>query len=316
MKHTTNLGNDQKKILVIGANGFLGKNLLQFSNKVPTSKQTFSFLAADLEKSHIPSENQYYYINITNRKDTIKKILHLSPDIILLTAALTDVDYCEEHKKLATKINIEGPKNVINACKELGSKLIFLSTDFVFDGTKKVGTYSEEEIPNPQSHYAKTKYQAELTIMNSDIDYLICRTAVLYGWNPDKLNFITWVLDKLRKKEKISILTTQINNATFVRNLAHILIKLLEIDAKGIYHTAGDGALSRYQMATKCAEIFSYNKNLITPIDFLQQKAKRPNNAGLDISKVKQLLGAELQIYSLEDGLKYMKNHRIEQYNS
>jgi dTDP-4-dehydrorhamnose reductase len=96
-----------------------------------------------------------------------------------------------------------------------------------------------------------------------------------------------------------------------VKNLAEILIKLIEKDAKGIYHTVGDCALNRYEMALKCAEVFNLKKELISPIESIEQKAIRPKNAGLNISKLKRLIGSDLKIYNLDDGLNYMKNHRL-----
>ncbi|MFX0186813.1 MAG: SDR family oxidoreductase [Candidatus Hodarchaeota archaeon] len=300
-----------KSVLVIGANGFLGSNFLRLNIEKEIQSKNLFFIAADLYNKNIDKYIPFYFIDITNPEDCFKKIIKIDPDIILLTAALTDVDKNETEKDLATKINTEGPKNVLKACEKINSKLIFMSSDFVFDGTKKKGLYTEDDIPNPICHYGKTKYDAELALLKSNIDYLICRTAVLYGWNKNKLNFITWVLDKLDRQEKISIVANQTNNATFVRNLAEIIIKLIEKNAKGIYHTAGDGTLSRYEMALKCAEIFNYNKDLIYPIDNLNQIAIRPKNTGLDISKLKKLLASDLKIYSLEDGLKYMREFRI-----
>ena len=222
---------------------------------------------------------------------------------------MTNVDQNERDKRFATKINVEGPKNVIRACKQIDSKLIFMSTDFVFDGEKK-GYYIEDDIPNPISHYAKTKLDAELAIINSDIDYLICRTAVLYGWNKEKLNFVTWVLKKLQNNERINIVTNQINNPTYVRNLAEIILKLIEKKASGIYHTAGDDALSRYEIAIKCAEVFEHDKKLINPIGSMNQVAIRPKNASLNVAKLKSFLGSELKSLSLLEGLKDMKNRR------
>ena len=124
-----------------------------------------------------------------------------------------------------------------------------------------------------------------------------------------RLNFITWVLKSLKENKKISITTEQKNNATYVPNLSKILLKLIEKDAKGIYHTAGEGGLTRYEMALKCADIFDYEKSLISPVKELKQKAYRPKNAELDISKLKNFLGSELKILSLEEGLKLMKNN-------
>jgi len=299
-----------KKILIIGANGFLGYNIFQFRNYREIKEQDFSFIAADINNSNLSKDIQFYHINITKSEDCVKKILKISPDVVLLTAAMTDVDKNEYDKQLASNINTKGPKNVLKACEIINSILIFISTDFIFDGTKK-GLYNEQDAPNPLNYYGKTKYEAELALINSNIDYLICRTAILYGWNKNKLNFITWILNKLASNEKISIVTTQMNNPTFVRNLAEILIKLIEKDAKGIYHTAGDATLNRYEIALKCAEIFDYDKDLIIPIKFFKQRAIRPKNAGLDISKLKRLIGSELKISSLEDGLNYMKNYKL-----
>ena len=272
MKPNIKIDSNLKKILIIGANGFLGTNVIQF-------------------------------------RDRNKKIVEISPDVILLTAAMTNVDQNEIDKEFAIKINTEGPKNVLAACKKIDSKLIFMSTDFVFDG-KKQGNYTENDTPNPLSHYAKTKFDAEQAIIHSEVEYIICRTAVLYGWNPQKLNFITWILKKLSNNEKLTIVTNQINNPTYVKNLAEIILILVEKDTGGIYHTVGKVSLSRYEMALKCAEIFNYNSNLIIPINEINQKAIRPNNASLDITKLKRLIGPDINIYSLGEGLKDMKINR------
>ena len=307
----TNIIDDKKlqKILIIGANGFLGKNILRTRHKNKTLSEEFTFIAADLQNDNIEENLPFWFIDITNDNDTLKKIIKISPDIIILTAAMTDVDQNEREKDLATKINTDGPKNVIEACKKLDAKLLFLSTDFVFDGFKQ-GYYTEEDIPNPLSHYAKTKNDAELAIIQSDIDYIICRTAVLYGWNSEKFNFITWLIDKLEKNEHVKLVKNQINNPTYVRNLSEIILKLIEKDAKGIYHTVGSEALNRYEMALKCAEIFYLNKELINPIENFIQLAIRPKNAALDVTKLKKILGSDVAIFSLLDGLKDMKQIR------
>jgi len=300
-----------KTLLIIGANGFLGSNILQLRKIKEVRDLDYQFIAADIENSNVPIDVAFYHLNITNLQDTLKKIEVISPDVVLLTAAMTDVDQNEVDKDLATTINTVGPKNVLEACKKPDSKMIFMSTDFIFDGISKEGNYNERDIPNPLSFYAKTKYNAEQAIINSEIEHIICRTAVLYGWNKDKFNFITWIIDKLQKNEPIQIVTDQLNSPTFARNLAEIILKLIEKDAKGIYHTAGDCTLNRYEMAIKCADIFNLKRELISQIESFEQKAIRPKNAGLDISKLKRLVGSDLKIYDLDDGLNYMKNHRI-----
>lgn len=298
-----------KKLLLIGANGFLGTTILAIYKKNKKLQEKYSIIAGDISKENITADVEFYTIDITMQERIQSKIAKINPDLIILTAAMTDVDQCERDKNLATKINFLGPKNVINACKSINSKLLFISTDFIFDGTKN-GLYKEEHIPNPQSHYGKTKFHAELAILYSEIEHLICRTSVLYGWNPNKLNFVTWILDNLEKGNPLSIVTNQINSPTHVENLAKVLLKLIEENARGIYHTAGASSLSRYEMAVKCAEIFNYDINLITPIDSLKQHAQRPQNAGLDISKTRKLLPSEMKIFTFEEGLIYMKTKR------
>jgi dTDP-4-dehydrorhamnose reductase len=298
-----------QKILIIGANGFLGKNILLTRHKNKKLSQESTYIAADLQDNNIEEKIPFWFIDITNENDTFKKIMNLSPDIVILTAAMTNVDQNEREKDLATKINTNGPKNVLKACKKLDTKLIFLSTDFVFDGYKQ-GYYTEKDVPNPLCHYAKTKNDAELAIIQSEMDYIICRTAVLYGWNSEKFNFITWLIDKLEKNESVNLVKNQINNPTYVRNLSEIILKLIEKDVKGIYHTVGSEALNRYEMAIKCAEVFYLNKELISPIENFIQLAIRPTNAALDITKLKKILGSDVPIFSLLDGLKDMKKIR------
>ncbi len=311
MKNNIKIDKNSKKVLLIGANGFLGSNILNLKNSKESIHQNLLFFAADLKNTRVIRNIPFYHLDITDSTFVSNTIAKISPDVIILTAALTHVDQCEINKSLATQVNVEGPKNVIEASKKINSKLIFISTDFIFDGTKEKGSYySEFDPPNPLNYYAKTKLEAEQQIVNSEIDYLICRTAVLYGWNNEKLNFITWMLKNFEQNNKISIVKDQINSPTFIRNLAEIIIKLIEKDARGIYHTAGDSMLSRYEMAKQCAEVFGFSNDLIEGIDNLKQKATRPKNVGLNINKLKNLLGDELKIYKFEEGLRYMKRHK------
>lgn len=300
-----------KKILIIGANGFLGRNLLQVYNTNSEYKKSFSIITSDLTKTNISPKFPFFQLDITDPGKVDEIIEKILPDIIILTAAMTDVDQCEEKKDLARRINFYGPKNIVEACKKFNCKLVFLSTDFVFDGEKTDSLYNEQDIPNPQSYYGLTKFHSELAIIYSEIDYLICRTAVLYGWNETKLNFITWILNNLKNGKKLNIVTNQINSPTYVKNLAEIILDLIKKNRHGIFHTTGDSALNRYEMALKCAEIFGYDKSLISPIPNLKQKAKRPKNAGLDVKKLKNSLNDTVKIYTIENGLKEMRETRI-----
>ncbi|MHA1285065.1 MAG: SDR family oxidoreductase [Promethearchaeota archaeon] len=311
MSDNIKIDDSKKKILIIGANGFLGRTLIKYKNKNPIIDDEYSIIASSLNKKIFPQEIPFYNVDITNSKSVNKLFDKINPDIVILTAAMTNVDLCEIQKERATLVNYKGTLNVIKAIRNLDTRLTFISTDFIFDGKKKNGLYNENDKPNPISHYGLTKYMAEQALFESKIDFLICRTAVLYGWDDYKLNFITWIINKLRNREKIRIVTTQKNSPTYVINLAEIIYKLIEKNASGIFHTAGDGVYSRYEMAYKCAEFFDFEKENIIPVNKIKQHASRPENAGLDISKLKKFLGTEFKIYSLEDGLLRMKKEMI-----
>jgi len=309
MKKIIKIDKKLRKVLLIGANGFLGANIINLLKSTESLNQKYSLIATDILNNNIPSDIPFYSLDITERNTLFQKVEKIKPELIILTAAMTDVDNCEIKKSLATEINLNGPINVFQAAQKLNIKVVFLSTDFVFDG-KKRGLYSETDEPNPISHYGLTKFKAELALQQTELEYLICRTAVLYGWNEVKLNFITWILEKLHNEEEIKILTNQINSPTYIYNLAEIIFQLIENESSGIYHTAGNKAYTRYEMALKCAEIFEYDQDLIIPIEHFKQKALRPPNGGLDVSKIKHECGNKLKILSLEEGLVLMKETR------
>lgn len=297
-----------QKILVIGANGLLGTKLISLLSNEKYSR-SFNLIAADVQRdlNLIPESVNYKYIDITDKENIDKTFFKIRPNIVILTAAYTDVDGSEDNRETAYEINAVGPGNVALACRRRASKLIHISTDFVFDGEK--GDYSEEDNPNPLSYYAITKLEGEKRVIESGADFLICRTAVLYGWYSNRLNFITWILENLKKGKEITITTDQINSPTYANNLAEILLHLTEYRESKIIHTVGDCALNRYEMALKCAEIFNYSKDLIHPTDSFKQKAIRPKKSSLNVSKLKNILGNKIKVCTLEDGLNFMKNH-------
>lgn len=226
-------------------------------------------------------------VDIREKAVVIRTIEEFKPDVIVHTAALTNLDYCERNKKEAWDVNVEGTRNLVLASKEVNAKFVYVSTDYVFDGNR--GMYKEDDPVNPVDYYAETKYEGE-KIVRALPDHLICRTSVLYGNHP-RPNFVVWCIRELQQNHRINIVKDQYNSPTLADDLAEIIIALVEKDQTGTFHTAGRERISRLDFTKKIADIFNLDYSLVNPIrsDELTWVAKRPMDSSLDVSKVSKI---------------------------
>ncbi|HJH25810.1 MAG TPA: dTDP-4-dehydrorhamnose reductase [Methanophagales archaeon] len=284
------------RLLIIGS-GLLGNNLAKIAVNVFTTSITYNEHPLDIEGC------KSYYLNIANRVDVTTLIQKLNPSYIIHTAALTNVDHCERDKRLAWNINVEGTKHIAETARKINAKLIYISTDYVFDGNK--GMYKEDEPTNPIDYYGETKLEGEKAV-NDLKDYIIVRPSVLYGWNPVKLNFVTWGIQELEKGNAINIVKDQFNSPTLADNLAELILELIEKEENGIFHASGSERISRFDFAVKIAKVFDLDKGLIKPItsDQLNWIAKRPMDSSLDTSKISRIK----KPLNIEDALTKMRN--------
>jgi dTDP-4-dehydrorhamnose reductase len=236
-------------------------------------------------------------MDITGNVDLI---LSLKPDYIVLTAAMTNVDRCESDPERAWKANALGPKKVALAAREAGSRLIHVSTDYVFDGEK--GMYREDEATSPINCYGQSKLAGERFVLEICPNSVIARTSVLYGWNPARLNFVTWAMEEMKRGSRINIVTDQYNSPTLASSLAEVLFEIK--DEQGIFHACGSERISRYDFTIKVAKAFGLDESLINPIssDQLSWKAKRPRDSSLDVSMISRLV----KPLNIEEGLRAM----------
>nr|HID59940.1 dTDP-4-dehydrorhamnose reductase [Desulfobacterales bacterium] len=278
-----------KTILVTGCNGLLGQKTVLSGSK------DNNIIGVDLHKSPIISDLRYHRLDITDKDRTMSFVEQISPDCVINTAALTDVDLCETRPDLAWKINVEGLINVSEACLRTGSKLIQISSDYVFDG--KYGPYDEDAPPNPINHYGRTKLESEKVALSSSPDNnIVVRTMVLYGYAPGvRPNFVLWLINALQQGTQVRIVTDQWGNPTFADDLAGLLIRLGTSDLSGLFHLAGGDLLSRFQMAQLIADAFGLDKGLIKPVITVQldQTAPRPLKSGLKTGKIERALGVK-----------------------
>ena len=268
------------RIAVTGANGRLGSELLKYNCKP-------------------------IYADITSPISLKKEISDIQPDTIIHCAAITDVDGAEDRLfKEVQRVNVIGTSCVRTA---FGGQMIYLSTDYVFDGQR--GPYSETDKPNPVSVYGNSKYMGERIIQEhqNPLD-IIVRTTILYG-NGTKYDFVKAILDKLHLGEHFTVPTTIFGTPTYVPHLADAILQLCEMwSAPRIVHIAGKDCISRYEFAKMIAEVFELDGSLIIPTKKITGKAQRPKKAGL---KTDLAIDIGLPIYSVKDGLEELRNAHI-----
>jgi len=272
------------KLLVTGASGLLGTRVCQIALK--RNHEVYSAYS-----QHKPPYGTPIELNILDPKRQRQMLLKIKPEAVVHAAALTDVDKCELEKELAWKTNVEATNNLARLCKERDIFLVYVSTDYVFDGEK--GMYKETDKPAPINHYGLTKLRGEEAVQALD-NYCIARGSVIYGSTPatGKTNFALWLLDKLEKKEEVKIISDQWNSPTLNVNMAEMILEILEKRAKGIFHFAGATRLSRYEFAEHIAETFNLDKKYMKPVtsEHVKWIAKRPKDSSLDVDKAKRNL--------------------------
>ncbi|MBE6494098.1 MAG: dTDP-4-dehydrorhamnose reductase [Methanosphaera stadtmanae] len=272
------------KYFITGGSGLLGQRL-----------STVADNDDEIVLSHNANPtNNTVKCDITNLDEVKQVINREKPDVIIHCAAMTNVDLCEDEIEKAYLINGDGTGNMAQAAEEINAKIIYVSTDFVFDG--KTGFYKEDDSVNPLGIYAKSKYDGEVQVQKYSTNWAIARVSVLYGWH-ERQNFTTWVVDQLRQNNQINIVTDQINSPTLADNAGEAMFEIARQDKNGIFHTAGNDRISRYDFTELIAEAFDLNKDLINPTDSSKfvQKAPRPQDSSLDVSKVEKELGMKME---------------------
>ena len=267
----------KKRILVIGSNGMLGQRLVEFYN----AKNNVELLTCSAEESSFIPNVDYKQLDITQKNKVREIILSFFPDVIINTAAFTNVDKSETEKETAWKINVNGLENIALYAWTIDAHLIHISTDYIFDG--KSGPYSEDDKPNPISYYGRTKLAGENSIRTSGVNFTIIRANILYG--PAKYgrpDFVKWVVNSLRANQTIRIVTDQIGNPTYIDDLVNAIGNVIELKKEGVYNVGGKEFLSRYDFTLRIAKFFNLDEKLIKPIltKELNQPAPRPLKSG------------------------------------
>lgn len=251
------------KVLVTGANGQLGFDVvkrLQIEN---------------IECHGIDLED----LDITDDAEVKPFIANYSPDVVVHCAAYTAVDKAEEEKELCYRINVLGTRYVAEACKAIDAKMVYISTDYVFDGELD-RPYEVTDIPNPINYYGQTKYEGELEVQKIIDKYFIVRISWVFGANGN--NFVKTMLMLGKERDEISVVSDQIGSPTYTVDVAELLTDMIKTDRYGIYHATNEGYCSWYELAKEIFNIAGMDVK-VNPILALEFKtiARRPNNSRL-----------------------------------
>ena len=281
----------KKRILITGSNGLLGQKLVDLLRK----QASVELIATARGNNRLPVTEGYTYasLDITVQEEVLDIFDQFKPDVVIHTAAMTNVDTCETDRDGCDVLNVNSVAYLIEACEKHGTYLCHLSTDFIFDGAD--GPYTEEGIANPISYYGESKLKAEQLLFTSKIRWSIARTVLVYGIVPDmsRSNIVLWVKKSLEDGKTIQVVTDQFRTPTLAEDLAMGCWLLAKDEVEGIFNISGSDFLTPYEMAVMTADYYGLDKSLLQKADSstFTQTAKRPAKTGFILDKAKKVLG-------------------------
>lgn len=296
----------QTKLLITGAGGFVAGSVLAHAGK------DWAVYAIDrIQFPDAPGNIHYYNLDLLDQNNLAKLFHQINPVAVIHTAALADIDFCQNNPALAEKINVGVTQSLADLCAANGAKMIVCSTDSVFDGRK--GRYTEADSPNPVNFYAETKVKAE-AIVSALPNGVVARLALVLGLPVlgSGNSFLARTIEKLERGEPVRFPENEIRTPVDIITLGKSLVELAGNDFTGTIHLAGNTKINRFEMARQIAEKLGYSNELIVAVNSnaLAGRAPRPNDASLDNRRAKKILITPMR--SLLEGLELTLNFKPE----
>ncbi|MCC6290354.1 MAG: SDR family oxidoreductase [Chitinophagaceae bacterium] len=293
------------KVVITGANGLLGQYLIR-----DMAKAGFEVFATNRGASRLPEyeglEYEYASIDIRDKEAVQQYLFDIRPGIVIHAAAIAQPDACELNKEECRDININATAYIIEAAEKLSARLIYVSTDFIFNGDG--GPYREDDLPAPVNFYGESKLASEEIVQKSKTNWAIVRTILVYGTilSGTRSNVVTWVKDNLEKGNHIKVVNDQVRTPTYVEDLSKGIVLIAQQNAKGIFNISGKEVFTPYEMAAQVADYFGLDKSLMEKVtaDTFTQPARRPLKTGFVIEKAEKELG--YKPVSFKEGIQKM----------
>ncbi|RKX85379.1 MAG: hypothetical protein DRP57_03855 [Spirochaetes bacterium] len=298
------------KIMITGGAGFVAGNIIVQSLNL---KEDVNIIAIDRYKAYYSQENlSFYTADLLDTLELNRILKENNPDVIVHLAALSDIDYCEAHKEIAEKINTGVTGVIADFCRASGCRLIYFSSDSVFDGKK--GLYTEEDIPKPLHFYGKTKVASENIIKKSLTNCVIIRPSLIMGLPVlDEGNSFLWrMIKSMKRGEKAAFPKSEIRSPADVITLSRAVLELALKSYNGYLHISSNDVLTRYDMAKRIAKRLGYPAELVIDKkpDVSSGRAPRPADVSLDNSRAKRIL--KTPMVGLDEGLNLIIENRGE----
>ena len=286
------------RVLIVGASGFIGRHLVRRLGRKPDREIVGTYL------SRPPGEHAHSWLQVELTDSAgIERLFRLArPDAVVHLAAIADVGTAERDPERATAVNVTATASIARLCNLLGAKLIFVSTEYVFDG--KRGYYREDESPIPTTHYGQTKWEAEQEVASLTTRWSVLRTSIVYGWpEPGQRNFAPWLLEHLKSGQTYNAPTDVYRTPVYVKHLTDGIAKLVDEEHTGIHHVAGADWVSMYDFAAAIAQAFHLDRGLVEPSRPIPtglpgvggqgdaEESRSPDMLGLDCTETMRLLG-------------------------
>lgn len=284
------------RVVVVGGTGLVGNALVR------------AWTAAGAEVAgatyHCHPSSPFLQLDMQDEGAVQSLLGRLRPELVAVPAANPYVDDCELHPEQTRRVNVAGTLNVARACRELGARMVFFSSDYVFDGVK--GVYTEEDAPCPINEYGRQKAETEAGVLAAGPRNLVVRTSGAYGWQWEPKNFVLQVRNRLSAGQAMPVAADLRYNPTYAENLAEVTVALAGIGASGIFHVVGAEEIRRFDFAVRAARAFGLDASLLKPVPSSEFKSPtpRPKESSLDTAKVRAAVGVPL--VGPDEGLRRM----------